>query len=221
MSQSIETWEGTKRLCLRSGQAFRQPVYGSAWTKIRIVLRYCVPTAGAITGTPRLVVGMSAGNVNGFGSAETDNFLGFRTESTTWTPSNNTFSFITGRSVKRVGTTITSHASALTTTLRPGSMHDSRSILAVQLEKGSPNWTIRILHSATDPLADATDDQFLAVIDNDESLSGSISGFTSSSANQALAFDEDAGALTHIHIFWDKISAPLEIEDVGHRLIAA
>lgn len=230
MSQSIVTQSGTKRLLLASGQAFRQPVYGSSWTKMRIGIRYCVPGGGSIVGTPQLVFGMASGNTNGFGSSTTDNFIGVRTTTGTWTQSgtsgNLRYESISHKLCTRIGSTLTDHASAITSTNIINAEHDKRCFILLQIEKGSPNYTIRMVVSNNTSTAshDVTDSELEQFMDLDDALTSPgtiVSGYTTVATNNTIAMDEVGGSLDHIHLYWDKISVGWEIDDVAHRLIAA
>lgn len=234
MAQQILTADSSKRLVLQSGQALRQPVYGSSWTKIRIGLRLCFPAAASLTGSPQLVIGMCNGTAaNAFADASTTNFCGVRTiVSGSWTfagtPAvNGYFGPLQYGVCKRVATTLTDQGSNIDSGV-PNYMSATsaiRSVVILQIEKGSPNYTFRMVlpGATTAAQTDVTDAQFLAFMELDAALtspSSIVANYARAQANNTLAMSEVAGGLDTINIYWDKTSVPIYIDDVDHRLIA-
>lgn len=230
MSQQILLVGSTKRLVLSSGQAMRMPIYGNSFTKMRIGLRCSFPGTSTITGTPQLVIGMCSGT-SGYADALTDNFVGVRSTSSTWpifgTPGVNAYygSIANWKVTTKVGATITTGASSM------GGLYVSaeeliRCVLVLQIEKGSPNYTMRLLapNSTGAAQTDVSDSQLVQLMELDDTLSSPsdvVANYSTRASNNTIAADEVGGDLNSICIFWDKISVPLYIEDVQHRLIAA
>lgn len=233
MSQSIQNISGDKRLVLASGQALRGPSYGNTWTKIRIGLRLTVPVIASVTGTPNLVIGVCNGTSAGFADLLTNNFCGIRTTSGTWvfggTPAVDGYnSQVVWKVCKRIAAVLTDHGTgAITgaTNTYVAGTESIRSAVIIQIEKGSPNYTFRIVvpSSATAGQTDVSDGQFKQFMELDASLSspGSIiTNYTTFVSNNTLAMDETNGDLDTINIFWDRTAVDCQISDVDHRLVA-
>lgn len=232
MSQQIVLAGSTKRLALSSGQAMRMPIYGHNFTKMRIGLRCSFPATAGLTGTPQLVFGLSAGTV-GYADPTTTNFVGVRTTAANWTFGgsagvNGYFANIDYKVCTRVGSTLTDHASRLggATLCTLGAEALIRIMLVLQIEKGSPNYTMRMTVPISSGAAqtDVSDLQLTQFMELDDTLSspGSIiANYSTLASNNTIAASEGPGQLDTICIFWDKISVPFYIDDVAHRLIAA
>lgn len=228
MSQSIITVGGDKRLSLSNGQGVRRPVYLDNWTTIRIGLRLCFPSAGGLTGTPRLWLGMCHGTVNGVADGTTDNFIGMVTNIPTWSRSAGPpayFPDVFLRAMKRVGTTNTYQGGGDMSSVPHFSADDSiRNALILEITKGSPNYTLfaGFPSAAGGVQHDVTDTEFLNIMElNDLGDIGTVvSNYAKSSSNSTIATSEGAGVFDTINIFWDKTAASCEISDVFHRKVA-
>lgn len=238
MSQTIATVSSDKRLILSNGQAARAPVYGSSWTKIRIGLRLSFPAVATLAGTPTLVVGMCNGPAGptdlAFGNTTTTNFVGVRTNAASWTfggSAGTTGYFgspISFECCKKLVSTITGQGSTLGgggAGLYLSATDIVRSVYLVQIEKGSPNYTFRIVGPNTLGAAqtDVTDAQFKSFMELDAALTSPnliVANYVTLQSNNTLAASEVAGVLDHLNIYWDKTSVALNISDVAHRLVA-
>lgn len=236
MSATIYTNSGTasKRVQLANGQMLRRPIYLNNWTTMRIGLRLTVPSAVNITGTPRLWVGMGSGLTNGIGDTTTTNWIGIYTDSATWTRSTLVTPAIgyfaaTGRSVKKVGTTVTQNAAGFGQNLVFPMSDIFLTVLLVEITKGSPNYTINVGAAGSSAafngvaLPGITEANMDAYMNLPIGMSG-ITAVTNTSYStpgaQTLAMSEAAGNLDCIQIYWDKTSANCEIESVYHRKLA-
>lgn len=230
MSQEILIAGSTKRLALSSGQAIRMPVYGHNWTKIRIGLRVSFPTTGSITGTPQLVLGMCAGTA-GYADALTTNFVGVRSTATLWnmtgTPgSNAVLGSLSWKACTRVGSTLTDASGTLggaTLNYLSGEAL-IRNAFILQIEKGSPNYTIRLCMpiASTTGQIDVSDTQLIQFMEQDDSMTSPnsiIANYQTLATNNTIAASETPGDLDHICVFWDKSSVKCYIDDVNHKLV--
>jgi hypothetical protein len=232
MSQQIVLAGSTKRLALSSGQAIRSPIYGHNFTKMRIGLRLCFPNAAVtVSGTPQLVFGLCNGNANGYADPTTTNFVGLRSTATVWTlggtpGTNGYFGSLAWKACTRVGSTLTDQAGTIGgSTLNYVSAEPLiRCAMILQIEKGSPNYTLRLVMpiSSGAAQADVSDAQFVQFMEMDDVFTspGSIIGnYQQLATNNTIAADEANGQFDSICIFWDKISVPVHLDDVAHRLI--
>lgn len=232
MGATILTVSALKRLDLSNCQILRRPSYLNNWTTMRIGLHYCVPSAATIVGTPSIYIGMGSGLTNGIGDATTTNWIGVKTTGATWTrvlSGAQAYANMTGIRVhKKVGSTLTPHATGDMT----GTPHTSldaafRTVLLVEITKGSPNYTVNV-GVGTSNSAIITVDVTPANMDGYMALPVGMGGIgtvgnpniVAVTTNNTLAMSEVAGNLDCIQIYWDKTAAPLEIEGVYHRKLA-
>lgn len=231
MSATIVTVSGSKRCDLSNGQALRRPIYLSSWTTVRIGLRLCFPSAASLVGTPGLYVGMGSGTTNGIGDATTTNWIGVKTDGATWTRTLSgaqAYASMAGIRVhKRVGSTLTAHAGAMTA--NPFTSLDAAfmSVLLVEITKGSPNYTVNIGIATSNSgiiginITDANMDSYMSLPVG----MGGIGAVTNPNivavtTNNTLAMSEVAGVLDCLQLYWDKTAAPCELESVWHRKLA-
>lgn len=232
MSGTIVTVSSLKRLDLSNGQALRRPVYLNSWTTIRIGIHYCVPSAATLVGTPGIYVGIGSGLTNGIGDATTTNWIGIKTVSATWTR------VLSGaQAYAQIGNTQVAKKIASTLTVNPSgfqgtTVHTSldaafRTVLLVEITKGSPNYTV-ISGAPTSNSGVIAVDVTPAHMDSYMSLPIGLGGIgavananiTALVGQSTQAMSEAAGNLDCIQIFWDKTAAPLELEGVYHRKLA-
>lgn len=237
MSQNIITVGSDKILELANGQAARMPIYGSAWTKMRIGVRVCFPALATLGGGPKFVIGVCNGPAgvsdHAYASALTTNFCGLRSVDAAWTLAGTVGVNAYANSgqwkvIKKVGTIETPHATAIgNTTNNYLSLTDAmRSVYIVQIEKGSPNYTFILCspNGLTGAQHDVTDGEFLQLMEQDDGMgspSGIVAGYDTKVGNNTLAVSEGAGTFDHINIFWDRTSVKCHLSDVAHRIIAA
>jgi hypothetical protein len=231
MSATIVTVSSSKRLDLSNGQALRRPIYLSNWTTMRIGLRLCFPTAVSIVGTPGLYVGMGSGLTAGIGDATTTNWIGVKTITGTWTRSlsgSQSYGNIGSIRVhKRVGATLTSHASDMTATMHQSFDALFQSVILVEITKGSPNYTVNIGVPTSNSgviavnITDANMDAYMSLPIGMAGI-GSVSNLNivAVAVNNTLAMSEAAGVLDCLQIYWDKTAVNCEIESVWHRKLA-
>lgn len=235
MSATIVTVGPDKRLQLLNSQITRRPSYLNNWTTIRIGLRFMIPSASSIPGSPRLYIGMCNGLTNGIGDSVTTNFVGFMTNvasfvrSTSVGPPAGVYTQNNGfRFVKKVASTINFNAGDVTSGLMMSMQATVRHAIIVQITKGSPNYTagFAFLNGTVGNghAIDLTDLEMQGLMEmNNMGDASTVSPVYSGGiafSNSSIATDEVAGVFNAINIFWDRTAAPVEISDIYHRKVA-
>jgi hypothetical protein len=173
---------------------------------------------------------MIAGASTSFGSFNTTHAVGVATNVLTW-------SWTTGspplfdisnvdaqpRAFVRVNG-VTTFGSVVSSSSRFPAVQAVRCCWACEIVKGNPNYTIYSLRPGGDPAArtDVTDSQFQQIMELGPNMSGFnsvlTSGYNLSSWNMAV--DETAnGALTHIFVYWNRVSIGFSF-NIRHRKLA-
>lgn len=236
MSAEIITVSSDKILKLLNSQGGRMPVYAGSWTKMRIGVRFCLPAVAALPGSPKLVIGVCSGPAGpsdaAYANASTTNFCGVKTNTSNWTfagtpGTNGYFGAIDWRVIKRIGTTETAAGADIGS---GGNNYHSanegkRSVVILQIEKGSPNYTFRLVSPANGSAAqhDVTDTELLEFMESPDDLgtpSDIVANYSKKITNNTIAMDEVPGALDHINIYWAQTSIPFYLSDLYHRLLA-
>jgi hypothetical protein len=232
MGATILTVSSTKRLSLTNSQILRRPVYLNNWTSMRIGIHFYIPASANVTGTPRLWMGIGSGLTAGIGDSTTTNWIGVYTDTATMTHTLSGAQHYTGgnsiRMVKKVGVTVTPHATGVITANAFFSMDAAfRALIMIDITKGSPNYSLTLGY--------INSNSGLIGIDVSPTLMDSYMGlplgmagigtvgnpnYGNLTTNGTLAMSEVAGNLDCIQIYWDKTSAPLELEGVYHRKLA-
>lgn len=232
MGATVLTVSTLKRIDLTNCQMLRRMVYLNNWTTMRIGLHYCVPSAATIVGTPGLYVGVGSGLTNGIGDATTTNWIGVKTDGATWTRTLSgaqAYANMAGIRVhKRVGAVLTPHATGVMTANPFTSMDAAfRTVLLVEITKGSPNYTVNIGVATSNSgiigvdITPAHMDAYMSLPIGMAGI-GAVSNpnYTAVTTNNALAMSEVAGNLDCVQYYWDKTAAPLEVEGIYHKKLA-
>lgn len=213
---------GDKYLTLANEEFVRTLAIGSDWTRLRLGLLLALSTDGTsdLQGAD-LVWGLCAGKTNPFGAASTTNFLGMKfgvnvgPDVLTYNANSGNPYFWSGRGqMKKVGVTRSTfngnglefHRIATNT----GALQ-RRSAHFVEIAKGSPNFSVTYWNLPLTGLAkDFTPAHLLegleqpaSIIVNGENLGAGTGG--------TVAFDEGAGALNTVDLYWNKAAFPLEV----------
>lgn len=208
-----------KRAVLANSQIARTLTIGNSWTKIRVGIRYSYLDPGAnLTSTPRFVIGVCSGTSNIYGDSTTTNFIGAISDRSTWTYTAGTPPyFVNGGGsiypVTRVGSTTTIDGSSLHALPQVALGADTgyRSLFAVEIEKGSPNYTVQDFQCGNFAAAEVSLLGFYSVM----SLATlSLSGYSYGSA-VAVAASEGPGDFDSVCVHWDRVSPALEISDIA------
>ncbi len=211
-----------KYLSLANEEFVRTLSIGSSWTKLRLgMLMALTPDEPNNLSGVLATLGMCSGKTNPFGAATTTNFLGTLFGSSA---AGNTLTYVantgnpyywSGRAaVKRVGATVTlgtanaveSHRFATNT----GALQ-RRSLHFVEITKGSPNYTVIYWSApATGLSKDFTPAHLLDGLEQSGSIA--VNGETFGAGTSiALAFDETAGALDSVDLYWNRAAFPIEV----------
>lgn len=186
----------------------------SGWVTLRIALLMDITDSGGnLTGTPRFGVGLCSGAVNILGDTTTDNWVGFISNSASWTRATipSRYESSDSRAATRVGTTLTvagtdAIGAATWRLLADG----SRKLFFVDITRGSPNFTVFCSLFSTS-LTGSTD------ISDAIFVTQSVSGVPAATSHQAataqtIAVDEGTnGTLDHVNIWYNQVAAPLRI----------
>lgn len=235
MSVSIDTVTiggiEDRRLVLANAQAARVIDIGTNWTRIRIGIRGALNDSGAsIAGTPRIYIGMlsspSAGLANGPLTGSTSHFVGLVQGSATLTRNASPLAYsgvwANGSYAKKVGATITAIGGGNVTGWLSANPSTYRNIVAAEILKGSPNFTINIIAPNLSTVHDVSLANFISAMEVSTItamgtyLNGIYGGiYNSSSLSGSLAVSEATnGFLDAVCVAWDKNSPVLNISDV-------
>ena len=211
------------RVVVSNGLFIRPIPFGTDWTTIRVGLRWHIRDSGAnLVGTPRCFFGLCSGNTLVYGDETATHAVGVDYNATTWTRAATNYAVSGTGSLfgaKKVGSTIT-RTSAISTAwaMGNGAASDSadRTLLYVELTKGSPNFSVRCFFRTTTsstPPADISEATFLEQL----AVSGTPTVTNHSfPAAQNLAVDEGAdGDLDHVQFYWDRAMPEMEICDLA------
>lgn len=223
LSRTISAVED-KRIVVSNSQWARPLPMGSNWTKIRFGLRWHIRDSGAnLAGTPRMALGFCNGSTNLFGDATTTNFVGLRTNETTWTRTSANRYLVNGSTwqlTKKVNTTITTGLGLWTTTqwgigLGAAVPSADRTVFFFDLTKGSPNYTFDGFSWQNTGAAPADVSKATFLEQMEVAGTPSIPGHAMSNVTQTLAVDESAGVFDHCTFFWDRTTPEMEICDIA------
>ncbi len=234
MSQSIISRiigaQTDQRLALLNGQASRVLAFTSSWTRIRLGMQFCISNVATISGVPVWALGATAGTANGFGDTSTTHFLGVRAPTTgnlVYTAGPPAYDAQSGGAginlCKKVGTLITSIQSAPTFNCSAAPT-TNRSVVIVEITKGSPNFTVDCACASTTAAAqlDCTDTDFLNMMELASLTTiGTVkTGYTNAGAITTAIDEATNGFFTALNVFWDRTSAPLEISALRIKKLA-
>lgn len=203
-----------KRAVLTNSQFARALPFGTTWSSIRIGIRWHTRDIGVSTAAENFCVGLCSGSTNLVGDATTDNWCGMRTNSAGFRTS--TTYRLSPRPSKKVGATFTD-GSAFSGLPNFDVGHGAatpaadRTLLFVDITKGSPNYTFRVFANVAEGPSDRSLFNFLTQM---EAATPSISEHALSS-NQTLAVDESGGVFNHVNISWGITIPEIEICDLA------
>jgi hypothetical protein len=199
---------------------------GNDWNKIRLgVLLAVTPDGTNNLGGTALMLGVCSGKTNPYGAVSTTNFVGVALHTSTPGGTTGTLTYAAGAGnpyftsggawpASRVGSNLfsgTGDGTPLLLTSNVGSTQ-RRSPVYVDIQKGSPNYTITRWTPASSQgqfqTADCSPAAFLAALEVPTPTWVNLN-LTSSSA--ALAASETPGVLDTFDLFWNKAAFPLEV----------
>ncbi len=195
---------------------------GTSWTKIRIACRLSIDTSGAanLTSTPRFAFGICSGTSNIFMDATTTHWQGIYSTLATWTYHAGPPDYFQGNTTwtyeKRIVSTNTNGAGGV------GDLGGNnwfcydcatatRIMFAIDITKGSPNFTLLPFTKGTNDSADVTLATYLAQIPLSSMTVTNHTNFGS----DTMATDEGAnGSFNAVNIAWDRTTG-IEISDLA------
>jgi hypothetical protein len=204
-----------KRISMSQGQFGRLMSMGNNWNTARIAVRLTIGDTGAQIVSPNLYLGFCSGTAALVGDANTANFIGMRLGSGATNYLRNAgppvyYTISSQHPMKKVGGVVTASASigaACCLMADPA----YRALFMVEIAKGSPNWTVKLFCKTGSTAVDVSVDQFLDLITVD---SPTLSGHQFYSAAN-VAFDEVAGVINTVNLYWDKTTPAVEISDLA------
>ena len=226
MSIELKTYGSDRRMEIGGAECVRKMFCADDWTHIRIGLQLAFDdNANTLYGGPLLCIGVCSG-ASAMVSLAPTHVVGGRPDGTIWLRS--TPSVIspgnTSTAFKRVGTTTTEVAFP-TTNERLTGISTIRSGFFLDIEKGSPNYSLRrALPSADiDAQTDLTDANFLAAMGSDSTMSDitALAGMTMAQRQiTTLPVNEGTdGPLDHLFVFWDRTTHKMSF-NIRYRKLA-
>jgi len=215
-----------KYLTLANEEWARTLAIGTDWTKLRIgVLLAVTPDGTNNLAGSALVLGVCSGKTNPYGAASTTNFVGAAMHGITPGGTTGTFTYVAGSGnpyftsigswpASRVATDVISGAATATTFLLTANTGSTqrRSPLYVDIQKGSPNYTLTrwtpLASQALFQTGDCSAAEFLAGL---EMPTPTWANTNLTSSNGTVAASETPGALDTVDLFWNKTALPLEV----------
>lgn len=194
------------------------------WSTIKLGIQFSVNADWGFT--PHFALGL-CNNANGYGASDTNHFVGIRTsrqEMSYNAGPPDYASLMAFRALKKVGRTITENTSDLTTSATWSLDPNTRSILYMTIEKGSPNFTLGfVVNNTSSVQTDKDEDLFkrgMEVTVGNESTE--VGGGLSGGSGRTVAVDESAdGTLTNLCFSWfhDR-SGEVEVSAIGYKVEA-
>ncbi|MBI1178319.1 hypothetical protein GC207_12860 [bacterium] len=217
-------------LSLANEEWVRTLAIGSNWTKLRLgVLLSVTPDDVNNLNGVQLVFGLCAGKTNPYGAASTTNFLGMKFGGTTggdlWTYKANSGNPYFGTErifIKKTAATVIGLSSAAGEVHRVNTNNGTlqrRGVQFLDIAKGTPNFTVTQWAITLGSMA--KDFSAAHLLDGlEQSGSISVNGETMNSMPLAIPFDETAGALDTVDVFWNKSAFPLEVHAIAAYRLA-
>jgi hypothetical protein len=213
-----------QRASLGNDQIIRQ-IQTSSWNKIRVGMRMCVTVQSAITGTPKLYIGVcnnsnAAGN-NGAGSRIVNHFVGALSTTASWSFSAGSPGFYTVSftSVRRItATDTTSGSGSILMTADPTT---ARCFVAVDIDKTNPAAVKIDMVGPTNSVTGTPDISLATFITQLKSDAVILDGYIKNSLTTTLTINEGTnGVLNSVNISWMKTLERLEFSDVSYHIFS-
>lgn len=207
-----------------SNSQFARPFNIPTWTTLRIALRLNMNNTASDLANAFFYVGLSSGSANKIMDATTTNWIGVKSNqaSLPWTYYGGSPVEYYGpsfRSTKRVNTTTTDNATAITTGIKFALPADAslakRVLMFVDISKDTPGagtYTINIPLYFSSDAASVVDASVADFITQSEASTPAFANHIAGTS-RTLAADESAGAFNHINIGWDQTTPTIEICD--------
>ena len=214
MANTIVDFSGDKAVEMSNGRFARQPIAGlfSGWTTLRVALLVRMNDSGAnITGTPRFMFGLCAGTSNIPGDATVTHACGCITNNATWTRTAGPpgyYSPLTIAPSTYINTTIATGTNLSTTSALGFSGTIVNAMVFIDITKGSPNYSLRLLSRTNTASGAPTQSDFNA---QSVATTPAFTGHTYTAA-QTIAVDEVAnGTFDSAFVWWNQVTPAINI----------
>lgn len=215
-----------KYLTLPNEELVRTLAIGSDWNKIRLgVLLAVTPDGTNNLGGTALMLGLCSGKTNPYGAATTTNFVGAALHGSAPGGTTGTLNYGAGSgnpyfssggswAAGRVGAGLISGAGAASSFILTSNVGSTqrRSPVYVDIQKGSPNYTItRWLPDLSQGLFQSGDCSPATFLTSLEVSTPTWQNINLTSSSGAVAASETPGVLDTFDLFWNKAAFPLEV----------
>ena len=219
--------DGVKPYITVGSEEYVRPLaMGTNWTKIRIaMLVSIVPNGINNIANGGVIMGVCSGTSAPYGAASTTNFIGASYASVGTTLVTYTYTAGAGFPYYSIGypqlvsktgasVSITGQSSSVTPGFAVAGVGNliRRGFLFVDIQKGSPNYTVTFLNSWP---TSRTDLDYTTTHLVEFCESGAINATAASAHSVANTFSEAAGALDTVNIYWPRSANPLEIYSIA------
>ena len=212
-----------KRLVLSNAQWAATLSIGTDWDKIRVGCRISFDDLGSNpTGTPRQYIGMAASPSIGFANgplsgASTGHFIGFRTADSAWTRNVGPpvdYALSGGNyGIKKVGITESEFGSGLDMRVA-GAQATVRRIQIVQIEKGSPNFTVRWSANNNAATTDETETELREAMDISDFSAACTTISASPNSGTVATTESSDGFFNAIAVGWDRSAFKMYVSEM-------
>ena len=209
-----------KCIALSASQFGRTHGYGDSWTTLRVALNFNVEDSGSDINGMVFRAGLCSGTVNMPADATTANSYGIKVVSVLAAPFSRIFStypyyqnaVLTAFS--RVGVVETTASTNIVTGWHWSTVGNTRSMLFIDIIKGSPNYTFKVFRRAGYAATDSTPAAFLATVTQPAPVYDTH--LYSSPTGTALPINTGAnGILDTVYVGWNLVAPRLFIGDLA------
>ena len=227
------------KLVLSQDECGRSMSIGSTWNQIRVLMRFTVNCNGLTSNTysPSFFFGLCSGTTD-MVAGNTTNFLGLETRTdgawiyTAGSPPYLAVGYESFYATKKVGTTVTNAGA----TIGYGNFvadTGTRNVLGFEITVGSPNYTVGIYSTyalAAIPHDMLYSEMFIALqADSPLNCARALTDFAHGTVggpnyydyeSKAIAFDQSAGALDTVNLWWGLTAHTFEISDIMYKRVS-
>lgn len=222
---------GDKRIALTNAAIARAFDIGT-WSTLRLGMRLMVTGSATLASelTPTWVFGLQSGESSLVLDTSVTNFIGIRSNMTGqyWAYTAGTPAYFSTNNTgyttaKKVGSTWTNGSyldgSGYIRYMTTGYSATKQRMLMLQIMKGSPKWSFKLLYTSGTADVDISRSDFL---DQMTIYTPSLTNHTwvAGSASNDVTFDESAGTIDHVAVGWDRPEFAFQISDIAVSKIA-
>ena len=217
--------DGNDRAITLANEEYVRPIHiGSGWSHVRIgMLCDCTPDGTNNLTSTSLIVGLCSGTAAPYGAASTTNFIGASMMNQlnvlgTFTynaGSGNPYFSSQGQGpITKVGASVSltlGNGSPCVFATTDGALQ-RKTLVMVSISRGAPNYTVTrfLVPAANANLNYRLEDLYMGM-EQSSVAAVSVGAVSLAVISQAAAFDEIAGAVNAVNIFWNRSGQPLEI----------